>query len=126
MDKLSILGMEFHAYHGVHAEEARLGQRFLIDVELSCDAHAAGCSDDLSDAVNYGAVYKTVAAAVTEARYNLIEALAAAIAQAVLRNYPAVDEVLVRVSKPQAPIAGVFDTVQIEIRRRRAWLEKGQ
>ena len=125
MDKLAILGMVFHAYHGVHVEEARLGQRFLIDVELFCDTQAAGLNDDLCDAVNYGAVYKTVAAAVTEARYNLIEALAAAIARAILGNYP-VDEVLVRVRKPQAPIAGVFDTVQIEIQRQRAWLETDQ
>jgi len=122
MDKLAIIGMEFYAYHGVHAAEARLGQRFQVDVELHLEVSLALASDQLADAVNYGAVYKTVAATITGTRRNLIEAVAGDIARAVLAEYP-VTEVLVRVRKPQAPLAGVFDTVQIEIVRDRSWLE---
>lgn len=37
MDKVFFRGMQFYAYHGVYPEENRLGQRFIIDLELGLD-----------------------------------------------------------------------------------------
>lgn len=121
MDRIIIHGMLFYGTHGVHAEEAKLGQRFEVDVELYLDTTKAGKSDALADTVHYGRVYDTVKAVVVERRFKLIEALAAAVAAELLRHFP-MEAVTVRVRKPHAPIQGVLDGVEVEIHRTRAWL----
>ncbi|MGB9791788.1 MAG: dihydroneopterin aldolase [Thermacetogeniaceae bacterium] len=117
-DKIILRGMEFFGYHGVLPAERELGQRFVVDVELACDLEAAGSSDDLSKSVDYSEVFELVAQIVTGEPYRLIESVAERIAQEILRRF-AVDEVLVRVKKPQAPLKGVFSWVGVEITRRR-------
>ncbi|NLN19844.1 MAG: dihydroneopterin aldolase [Firmicutes bacterium] len=121
-DRISLQGMVFFGTHGVYEEEARLGQRFEVDVDLYVDTDRAGRSDQLEDAINYGDVYHHVRSVVQGQRFQLIEALAAAVARTLLTEYPALEAVTVRVRKPHAPIDGVLDTVEIEIHRRRAWL----
>ncbi len=53
-----------------------------------------------------------------DASFHLLEALAGAIADALLATF-AVDEVEVRVRKPKAPLPGAFETVEVRLRRRR-------
>jgi len=118
-DKILIKGMEFYGYHGVLAEEKRLGQRFIIDLEMYGDLREAGTTDDLRYTINYAEVYQLVEKLVAGGNYDLIEALAEGIAARVIENYP-VEGVLVRVKKPQAPIPGKFSWVGVEIYREAA------
>ena len=83
-DTITLAGMAFYAYHGLHDEEARLGQRFDIDVAVGLDLAPAGRSDDYADTVGYDRLHRTVEAVVLGPRLNLIEALADRIARAVL------------------------------------------
>lgn len=99
-------------------EETRLGQRFLVDLELHADLRGAGRSDDLAQTIHYGMVYETVREIVEGPPYKLIEAVAEQIAGRVLSDYGP-QEVVVRVHKPGAPIPGPFDCVTVEVRRRR-------
>jgi dihydroneopterin aldolase len=55
---------------------------------------------------------------VEERSFRLLEALAGAIADAVLTAHP-VDDVEVRVRKPKASLPGAFETVEVRIRRTR-------
>jgi dihydroneopterin aldolase len=115
-DKILLKGLVFHAYHGCHPAEAELGQKFVVDVEVSCDLSAAGRTDDLTKTIDYGKIYEDVKNIVTDKRYNLIEAVAEDVAQTILKKY-AVSQVRVRVKKPQAPMAGVLDYAGVEIVR---------
>jgi dihydroneopterin aldolase/2-amino-4-hydroxy-6-hydroxymethyldihydropteridine diphosphokinase len=54
MDKIHIEELEIFANHGVFQEEKKLGQKFLISVELFLDLSEAGKSDALEKTVNYG------------------------------------------------------------------------
>jgi dihydroneopterin aldolase len=96
--KVELVGLELRGFHGVLDEERREGQRFVFDVELEV-GEAAASSDRIEDAVDY----RDVAAAVREIsdgrRYRLLEALAAAVADALLERFP-VTWVQVRVAKP--------------------------
>ena len=56
-DRILLNGLHFYARHGALAAERELGQRFLVDLELSVDARPAGRSDDLSLTVDYAAVH---------------------------------------------------------------------
>lgn len=120
-DRILLRGMQFYAYHGVHPEERRLGQRFAVDLEVELDLARAGRSDVLETTVNYGALYHTVRAIVEGEPRQLLETVAEAIAERVLIDYPAIRAVLVRVWKLSPPIAGaVLERVGVEIRRERA------
>jgi dihydroneopterin aldolase len=117
MDKIVLTGMEFFARHGVFDEEATLGARFIVDVELYLDLREVGA--DLKRTVNYAVVYDLVRREVTETRQRLIEALAGEIAAKLLAFNVRLAEVVVRVHKPHAPLPGVVRDVYAEVRRRR-------
>jgi len=117
-DTILIQGLKLFAYHGVNEEEKRRGQNFLLDISAKLDASAACMSDALADTVSYAAVLKTVRAAFTQSRYDLLERAAQAVADAVLGAYPPLAEVTVRVLKPDAPINAEFGAVGIQITRR--------
>jgi dihydroneopterin aldolase len=76
-------------------------------------------SDDLADTVDYSAVFTRVADIVQGSSFRLIEALAGAIVEAVLESQPLVESIEVRVRKPQAPLPGTFETVEVILRRDR-------
>lgn len=116
MDTIILEGMEVYGYHGVLPEEQSLGQRFIVDVELYLDLRPAGESDDPDRTVNYARVFELVESIVGGRPYRLIEAVAEAIASAVLERFP-VAVTRVRVKKPQAPVPGRFAWMAVEIRR---------
>jgi dihydroneopterin aldolase len=119
MDKVFIEGFAVFAYHGVHPEEAKLGQRFIFDVELAVDLAKPGGSDHLADTVDYGAVMERITAVAEARRCRLLEALGEAIVQDLLATFPLVKSVRLRIHKPAAPVRAQFTSVGIEITRER-------
>jgi 7,8-dihydroneopterin aldolase/epimerase/oxygenase len=111
MTTIELAGLEVFGYHGVNEDERRDGQRFLYDLEL--DVGEAGASDRIEDAVDY----RDVAACVREVSegraFHLLEALAAAVADALLDRFPAT-RVRVRVRKPdiRLPVEHAAATVE--------------
>ena len=114
-DIIKLHNAVFYAYHGVLSDEQNLGGKFEIDVELRADLSAALESDDLRRTVDYEAVYAMVHGIVTAKKYYLLEALANTIAKGIMRAWPVVDSVTVRVRKPHPPVRGVVDHVEVEI-----------
>ncbi len=123
-DCIRIRNMTFYGYHGVDAEERRLGGRFSLDVELYLDLRPAGETDDLHQTVDYKAVYDLVRRVHDGKAYQLLEALAHEVAQAILSEF-AVQEVVLRVRKHSVPLQGLIDYTEVEIRRRRETHETG-
>jgi dihydroneopterin aldolase len=117
-DRITLRGLRFLGRHGVELEERLEPQPFDVDLILRGDLSAAAATDDLADTVDYSAVFTLVGEVVEGRSYRLIEALAGAIANAVLAAHP-IDDVEVRVRKPKAPLPGVFETVEVRLRRRR-------
>lgn len=117
-DKIILSGIQFHGHYGVSDQERGVGGRYVVDLELTYDLRPAGRSDALTDTVDYSAVYALVVAIGRERQFHLLEALAQALADAMLAKFP-VGEVLVRVKKQPPPIAGVLDYAGVEIRRTR-------
>lgn len=120
-DRLSLVGMRFEGRHGVLPHEKIEAQPFEVDLVLHADLRDAAASDDLADTTDYGALFDLVRSIVEGPSFDLIEALAGAIASAALTaTEPArVDAVDVRVRKPKAPLSGAFETVEVAIHRRR-------
>ena len=117
-DRITLAGMTFIGRHGVLDAEQTDAQPFVVTVSYPVDAARAARADDLDSTVDYSAVFDCVREVVEERSYRLIETLAEAIAAAVLERVPVSDvEVLLR--KPEAPLPGTFDHVEISIRRSR-------
>ncbi len=100
---VEVEGLELRGHHGASAEEQERGQRFLFDLRLEVSDSAL--SDRLEDAVDYRDVVRCVEAVSDGRRFALLEALAAAAADAILAEFP-VDAVRVRVRKPDVRPAG--------------------
>jgi len=94
-DRIVLDGMVFHGTHGVYPEEQLQPQPFEVDVELALNLQPAGLNDDLEQTVDYSRVFETCRQIVESTRFNLVEAIAEAIAHELLAGSPA-DEVTVR------------------------------
>jgi dihydroneopterin aldolase len=118
-DHIFITSLSLHAYHGVMAYEAKVGQTFTIDLELSIDLAAAARSDKVVDTVSYDKVVGCATQAFTSQRFRLIEAAAGRVADAILAAFPRVRSVRVTIHKPHAPIAAAFADVGVSLLRGR-------
>jgi len=117
-DRISLTGLRVRGHHGVYEHERRDGQDFVVDVVLELPTDTAAGSDDVADTVHYGELAERVAAVVGGEPVNLLETLAARLAQVCLAD-PRVAAATVTVHKPQAPIPLAFDDVAVTIRRDR-------
>jgi dihydroneopterin aldolase len=81
------------------------------------DVQPAGLEDDLTKTVDYRSVYDVTRQVVESTTFNLIEALAEAIAHEVLGGHPLVNGVVVRVRKPEVRLGGPLDHASVEISR---------
>lgn len=107
--------MAFYGYHGLFEEEAKLGQKFEVDVEIYGNFRGLA-HNDTPQAVDYPRVCKIVEQVVTGERFGLVEALADRIAD-VLQSELGLSKLLVRVRKPNPPVPVNFDGVEVEVRR---------
>jgi len=122
VDKIILRDMEFYGYHGVLEEETRLGQKFIIDLEMGLDLKKAGKSDNRADTVSYADVFTVVRDIVEGRPRKLVEAVAEDIAAAILNRF-SIHSLTVRVKKPSAPVPGHFGFMAVEINRQSGEIE---
>jgi dihydroneopterin aldolase len=118
IDEITVTGVRAFGHHGVFEEERREGQEFVVDATLYVSTAQAAASDDVADTVHYGEVAERIVELVGRDPLNLIEGVAARIADDLLAR-DGVKMVAVTVHKPQAPITVPFADVSVTIRRAR-------
>lgn len=116
MDTIVLTGIRALGSHGVLPEEQVRAQPFEVDLELTVDLRPAGSSDALSDTVDYGALVENVVKIVETSRYQLLEALAARIAEA-CRADGRVQRVTVTVRKLRPPVGHFVEHVAVRLER---------
>src|ERR1700738_867484 len=124
-DMIFITGVVIHARHGVMEHETEVGQRFVIDLELSTDLSESSRTDRLADTVSYSNVVATATAALKDANNKLLDRAAGAVADAILAAFPRVSAIKVTVHKPHAPIAAIFHDVGVVLTRSRQAPSRG-
>ena len=118
-DKMILTGIEVFGYHGCTVEEQKLGQKFLVDVELDLDLSKSGKSDNLSDTVDYSKVIAQVEKIVGGEPRILIETVAEEIAAKILDDFELVDGVTITLHKPHAPLNFKYVDAAVKIYRER-------
>lgn len=120
MDKIMMNQLEFYGYHGVYPEETKLGQRFYVDLIMEMDLSKSAKSDNLNDTIDYGAVHDLVKSIMEGEPRNLVETLAEEISSSLLNEFSLIENVTVKVIKPDPPIPGHYESVAVEITRSRS------
>ncbi len=100
-DRIHIRDLLLRTVIGVNPEERRDRQDVIVNLTLYADLRRAGETDDMAHTVNYRSVSKLVIGLVESSSFYLVEALATAIARAILERFP-VERVRVCVEKPGA------------------------
>ncbi|MBE7339496.1 dihydroneopterin aldolase [Corynebacterium aurimucosum] len=116
-DRIELTGLECFGYHGVFEEEKKTGQPFIVDV--TCWLDTAGIEDDLSRTVNYAELADVAADIVEGPSRDLIETVAAEVAETAMQRFEILHAIEVTIHKPKAPIPRTFADVAVVARRSR-------
>ena len=116
--RIELAGIRLHGYHGGNPEERRDGQTFLFDIWLDVPG-TTGASDRIEDTIDYREVAALVREISDGRAYQLLEALAAALADALVDRFP-VDAARVRVRKPEERLDPPDEHSAVTVERRRA------
>jgi dihydroneopterin aldolase len=113
---VEITGLSLYTQHGVTEAEREVGQRLVVDVRMEVGAPAATVTDRIEDTVDYAQVCQAVALVAQQRAYRTLERLCAAIADRLLEAFE-IEEVWVKATKPEPPIALPVDEVSVELWR---------
>ncbi len=105
--------MEFFAYHGHFEEETRVGNYFMVDLEIKTNTQKPEKSDCLDDALNYVKVYKLVAREMEQVS-KLVENVARRILDSLYAHFP--DQIVhakLEVQKMNPPLGGKLKSMSI-------------
>lgn len=109
--------MEFNGYIGCLEHEKMISQRYLVTVEMSMEHIRGADTDLLEDTVDYSEVFEIARSVIETESMNLIEYAAGRIADEIRIRYRDIVKVSVTVSKPDAPIDGVFEAMEVTVER---------
>jgi dihydroneopterin aldolase len=114
LGKVSLEGLEFHAYHGVYAHERSSGNKFEVDILVDTRFSDSAFQDELSGTINYEDLYAIVKAEM-EKPSKLLETVGHAIAKQTLQRFKEAVAVEVKISKFNPPIGGVCKKASVVV-----------
>ena len=118
IDRVSLKGMSFYAFHGTSREEQATGRHYEVDCDCWLDTRSSADSDQLSKTIDYTTIYEQTSAIISGTSVTLIETLAEQIAGSILSSSNA-KAVTVCVRKLHPPINGQVAAAEVEIHRTR-------
>lgn len=113
-NKIIIEGLRLHAFHGVMAQERKVGADFIIHAEIDTDFSDAMKHDDLSGTINYADLFQTIKREMSIPS-KLVEHAAGRIAQAILSEYVAAKSVRLKLLKVNPPMGADCMGAGVEI-----------
>lgn len=114
--KVSLEGLEFHAYHGVYPHERSSGNKFEVDIHVEIRFDDSAFRDELSGTLNYEKLYAVVKEEM-EKPSKLLETVGNAIAESALEKFDEAISVEVKISKFNPPIGGVCRKASVQVSR---------
>ncbi len=110
--------MKFKGHVGCLDSEKINGQPFVVTCEMFFDPSIDACyTDKLDDTVDYSVIFDIIRDTVEDCDCDLIERLAQLIAEKILAFDQRIKKTVITVSKPEAPIAGTFASMEVRIER---------
>ena len=110
--------MRFYAYHGVMAQERRVGGDYVVSLSVDTDLSVPVVSDRVEDTLNYAALYDVVAREMAIPS-QLLEHVAGRIGQGVLDTFPQVTALTIEVRKVNPPMGADCQGASVELKVKR-------
>ena len=110
--RLFLSGIRAEGHHGARPGEKDVAQPFVVDLDLEVDV----TGDDIAATADYRGITEAVRAVVQDRSFDLIEAMAASIADACVAFEPIVRATVV-VHKPNAATRLAIDGVAAAVTR---------
>ena len=117
--KIHLHEMVFYGYHGVHPEERKLGQRFIVNFSYETEQANDKEIKHLEDTVDYTKVYAIIKHTLEELEFYLLEVCGNTILDSILESFPTIICATVKIKKPSVPINGSLGSVEVEMERNR-------
>ncbi|MEZ7901586.1 MAG: dihydroneopterin aldolase [Urechidicola sp.] len=114
MNKVSVIGIKTYAYHGCLEEEAKIGNEYIIDVELTTDFKESAMKDELSKTIDYVIVNRIVEEEMA-IRSKLIETVGYRILERLKLEDFTLYNTVITIKKINPPINGNVDYVSITV-----------
>ena len=118
MDKIEIKEIRLYAYHGCLDEESIIGSDYLVDLSVWGELSKSAASDDLSDTIDYVALYAIVKEEMA-IRSKLLEHVCSRIIDKIFKEISLVEEASVSVAKINPPIGGDTASVMVNLHKKR-------
>ncbi len=97
---IGITKLSIQCIIGCYPEERQQPQPLFIDVQMHIRLEK--CGDDVQSTVDYALVARLIQDVAVQGAFFLLETLARHIGEAICRTFPAVQNVWIRIEKPQA------------------------
>ena len=114
MAKIFLEGIEVYSFHGYSREERKIGGKYRVDIVLDIDASKAEYSDKLKDTINYERVFTIVHQQMGQPS-RLLEHLGRKVLDAIVAEYPVIDEIKLTIAKMHPPLPGIMKSVAVEL-----------
>jgi len=106
--------LKFHAHHGVLPQEHATGNDYVVNLRIGYPLQDAMMSDAVDDTLNYAEVYQLVKVEMKRP-HALIERVAASIAEALEKAYPAIQTIDIDILKCNPPMGADGDGAGVEL-----------
>ncbi|HLR00907.1 MAG TPA: dihydroneopterin aldolase [Sphingobacterium sp.] len=113
IQKVAIEDARFHSPIGYYEEERKLGNEFLVDIQVSLKVDFTR-SDELDDTLNYEELYKIVSN-IMEKERKLLESAAQEILIVVKNNFDFADLIDVKIRKLNPPFGGDLANASVQL-----------
>ncbi len=110
---IGIEGIHCTAPIGVYDWEKKAGREFVIDIYLKLDLNFDELNDDLSKTINYEIIYQIVETTM-ENSFDLIESVPLLINELIVKEFPSIASVKIRVRKVKPILNANLDSVYVE------------
>ncbi len=106
--------IHFYAFHGVLAQEQKIGNDFRIDIKLEYDITKACCTDNIKDTISYSEVYQIIKEEM-EIPSQLLEHVSARIVNHLFEALPAISGISILLAKRNPPMGADLKEAGIEM-----------
>lgn len=106
--------MRFYAYHGVGEQENLIGNEFTVSLQLQVDITAASETDCVEDTVSYADVHQAVKEEMAIPS-KLLEHVAGRIVRRLLNEFPAIEQVKIKLAKRNPPMGADIEAAGVKI-----------
>ena len=106
--------MQFYAYHGVMAQETKVGNNYVVNICMDSNLLQACQTDNVDDTISYALIYDLVKAQMVQPS-KLLEHVAMRIYQSIRSAFPQITSLEVRLAKNNPPISGEVKSAEIII-----------